>query len=66
MQEKVSIKCSWCGWENPSLGLRALHPRGGFSHPHQEYMKDTYNLKQDQISVHTEPCIQLIKTKNRS
>jgi len=23
MQEKVSIMCSWCGWENPSLGLRA-------------------------------------------
>jgi len=45
MQEKVSIMCSWWGWENPSLGLRAaLRPRDGFSHPHQEHMKDTYNL----------------------
>jgi len=23
MQEKVYIICSWCGWENSSLGLRA-------------------------------------------
>ena len=30
--------CSWCGWENPSLGLRALRPRDGFSHPHQEHI----------------------------
>jgi len=22
----------------------ALRPRDGFSHPHQEHMKDTYNL----------------------
>ena len=45
MQEKVSIMCSWCGWENPSLGFRAtvaaLRPRDGFSHPNQEHMKDT-------------------------
>jgi len=26
MQENVSIMCSWCGWENPSLGLRAARP----------------------------------------
>ena len=55
MNEKVSIMCSWCGWENPSLGLRAarrwrglpyaaLRPRDGFSHPHQEHLKDTYIL----------------------
>ena len=57
MQEKVSIMCSWCGWENPSLGLRAaslvtayaaLRPRDGFSHPHQEHMKDTYNINLEQ------------------
>jgi len=51
MQEKVFIMCFWCGWENPSYWLRAaslvtayaaLRPRDGFSHPHQEHMKDTY------------------------
>jgi len=55
MQEKVSIMCSWCGWENPSLGLRAalisdisdmLHYALGMDFPihtsHQEHMKDTY------------------------
>jgi len=55
MQEKVSIMCSWCGWKYPSNGLRAarrwrgyasLRPRGGFLHPHQEHMKDTYSLNQ--------------------
>jgi len=53
MQEKVSIMCSWCEWENPSLRLHAaslvtayatLPPWDGFSHPHQEHMKDTYTL----------------------
>jgi len=52
MHEKVSIMCSWCGWESPSLELcaaslvtayAALRPRDGFSHPHKEHMKDTYN-----------------------
>ena len=52
MQEQVSIMCSWCGLENAFLGLRAaslvtayaaLRLRDGFSYPHQEHMKDTYN-----------------------
>ena len=52
MQEKVSIMCSWCGWENPFPGLRASlvtayaaqRPRDEFSHPHQKHMKDTYKI----------------------
>jgi len=45
MQEQVSIMCSWCVWENLSLGRRAaLRPRDEFFHPHQEHMKDTNNL----------------------
>jgi len=46
MQEKVCIMCFWYGWEiHPSASLvtacAALRPRDGFSHPHQEHMKDT-------------------------
>jgi len=40
MQEKVSIMCSWCGLVT---AYAALRPRDGFSHPHKEHMKDTYN-----------------------
>jgi len=40
MQEKVSIMCFWCGWVNPSLGLRAgyaaLRLRDGF--PQSEHI----------------------------
>ena len=54
--------CSWCVWENPSLGLRAaslvtayaaLRPRDGLPHPHQEHMKDTYifYLKPGQLFI---------------
>jgi len=55
---------SWCGWENPSLGLRAgfeaslvtayaaLRPRDGFSHPHQEHMKDTYSPICKKFTIH--------------
>jgi len=62
MQEKVSIMCSWCGWENPSgfvqqggdsaslvTAYAALRPRDGFSHPHQEHMKYTYILKLESL-----------------
>jgi len=46
MRKKVSIMCPWCGWENPSPRLRAaLRPMEGFSHPHQEHMKDTHSIK---------------------
>jgi len=72
MQEKVSIMCSWYGWENPSLGLRAarqaslvtayaaLRPRNGFSHPHQEHMKDTY------ISTSLKRCETQVSLKQMS
>ena len=36
----------------PSLvtAYAALRPRDGFSHPHQEHMKDTYNLHNEHIA----------------
>jgi len=35
MQEKASLVTAYA----------ALRPRDGFSHPHQEHMKDTYKVK---------------------
>jgi len=40
MQEKVHGLRAAC----LVTAYAALRPRDGFSHPHQEHMKDTYNL----------------------
>ena len=45
----------------------ALRPRDGFSHPHQEHMKDTYSLCLDvpgqkphvQIIVRVQTCVRI-------
>jgi len=50
MQEKVSIMCAWCGWENPSRGRSAAEAVTRLA-GHQEHIKDTYILAMFQFRI---------------